>query len=332
MPFSSTTLGVYDDQLSTTFQKYVPIIEDNVYNATPHLYMLKALGAIKQYDGGESFVVPIQITRNTTFQRLAGAYAMLSVDPQSNYSAAQYVPRMYAVSVSTSYREELDNSGSGRIIDLLEARIESAELEIRDNFNTDLLTDTSAVANSFTGLGEILSTTAFGSQTGTFGGINRAALPAVWQNQTQDAANAFGTNGRRFMSTVYNSCSAGSADHPKAIATTQSGYENFERTLESIERLHPLGLKDNAVGDPKFEMLKFRGALIYFDAACQANRMFMWNPSYYYIKVHKDAHFNATPFVRFPQQLARTAIIYLYGQTCVSNLRRLGVVANVDTF
>lgn len=332
MPFSATTLGVYDDILSTTFQSYVPMIEDNVYNAVPHLFMLKALGAVKMYSGGESFVVPIQISRNTTFRRLSGPYDLVSVDPQSNYSAAQYVPRMYACSVTIALSEELDNAGDAKIIDLLTAKIESAEMEMYDNVNTDLITDTSAVANALLGLGEINQDTAFGSQTGILGGVNRAALPAVWQNQRQDALNSFSTNGRRMMSSVYNSASGGSADHPKGIVTTQAGYENFERTLESIERLHPLGLKDNAVGDPKFEMLKFRGSLIYFDSACQANRMFFWNPKYYYLKVHRDANFNATPFVKFAPQLARTSQIYMRGQVCVSNLRRGGVVSNVDTF
>jgi len=339
MPLVTTTPGNYDDIITTTLQLYVKRIEDNFYDALPHWHMLNRTGAVKMYDGGESFIVPVLFADNTTAKRFAANYDDISVTPQNVLTAAQYLPRLYGASVTISLAEELDNDGMARALDLLQSKVESAELSLRNLLNGDGLGNTNGIAGAITGLADGLEDNGTGAvTTGTVGGINKATF-TWWRaiggsdgTPALNVASAFGTNGRSMMSSGYNAASAGSSDHPQMIVTTRATYENYERSMESHLQMFPLNSRDSAKGDPKFQMLAFRGALVYFDNDCPANRMYMLNPRYYYLKVHRKGHFRATPFVKFPNQLARVAQIYWRGSICFSNMKRHAVLINTDTF
>lgn len=325
MPLVTTTPGNFDDLLSSTLQRYAPRVEDNFYNALPLWHMLNKAGAVKQYDGGESFVIPILFADNNTAKVMTSGYDDISVTPQNNMTVAQYIPRQYAVSITISRREELANRSEARAIDLLQQKVESAELALRNLLNTHAFADSTGT-QQILGLQEALDNAAV--TTGTVGGISKTTY-SFWQHQRQNCSDAFGTNGRQRMATLYNDCSGGSSDHPTMICGSQTFYENYERTIEPIERLTPGA---GTTGDPRFEMLKFRGALLFFDDAATADEAYFLNPRYYYLKVHTADHFYVTPFVKFPNQLARVAQISWTGQICISNMRRLGVLDNCDTF
>lgn len=329
MPLVTTTPGNYDDLISTTFQNYAPRIQDNFYNALALWHMLNKAGGVKFYDGGESAVIPVLFADNTTATALVSGYSDISVTPQNNVTVAQYLYRQYAVSVTISRRELLANNGPAQAISLLRAKSESAELALRNLLNTHAFSDSSAIPGAVLGLQEAFPNTL---ASGTVGGIAKATY-SFWLAQggstSGDCSNAFGTNGRQRMATVYNQCSGGSSDHPTMIATNRSTYENYERTIEPIERLTPGA---GTTGDPRFEMLKFRGALIFFDIAAPANVMYFLNPKYYFLQVHRGDHFYAHDFVKFPNQLGIVAQISWTGQIMISNMRRLGTVINCDTY
>lgn len=321
MPLVTTTPDNYDDILSSTLQRYAPYVEDNFYNALPFWHFLNEAGAVQMYDGGESVFLPILFGDNTTAQALVNAYDQVSVTPQNNMTGAQYIPRFYTVSITISLQEELDNSGESKAIDLLQQKTESAEFALRNLMNTHAWADTSAIPGSILGLQESLSV----NNTETVGGISKTTF-SFWQNQVDTTVTNFGSTGRSIMTSLYNRASGGSSDHPTMIATNRSCYENYEATLEPLEMLYPLNSRPDAVGDPKFQTLKFRGAKLFFDEAAPDDRMYFLNPRYYFLKVHRMAHFRVTPFTKFPNQLARVAQIYWRGMVCINNMRRLAVM------
>lgn len=330
MPLVSGGPDNYDALLSTTLAIYEPRLEDNFYNALPFWHMLNRRGAVKMYDGGESFNVGVLYADNTTATRLVTGYDQVSVTPQDAVTSAVYVPRHYACSITISLAEELANSGRARAIDLLQEKTEHAEIAIRNLLDGDVLSDSSARPGSVEGLQFLIQNAAAASQTNAPGGISKATF-AFWRNQ-RGAVTAFSVDGRSTMTNIYNSCSGGSSDHPEFVICDQASYENYQRILEPIERVTPLGERAGAVGDPQFEALKFRGALVFFDSAAPTGLMYFLNSRYIYLRVHERNHFRVSPFVKFPNQLARTAQITWTGNTIVSNMRRLGVVSGANTF
>jgi hypothetical protein len=331
MPLVTVTPGNFDDLISTTLQLYAPRVEDNFYNALAHWHLLNKSGAVKMYSGGESFVIPVLFADNNTAKRMLTGYDEISVEPQSNVTAAQYLPRQYCVSVTISRKEELANSDEARAIDLLQTKVESAELAERNLLNGDAVAAT-ATAGAVTALGEAFEANVQASQANTIGGISKATYD-WWRHQYATASSAFGTNGRVQMATLYNLCSGGSSDHPTMICCDRASYENFERTIEPSERLTPGA---GQTGDPRFELLKFRGALLYFDPALVTTtgngKMYFLNPRYYFLKVHTKDHFYVTPWTKFPSQTAGVAQISWTGQIIISNMRRMGVLDDTETF
>ena len=83
------------------------------------------------------------------------------------------------LSVSISGLEELQNSGSERVIDLLESRIKNAERTMANNVSNDLYSDgTASGGKQIGGLQHII---ADAPSTGTVGGINRATYSILAQ-------------------------------------------------------------------------------------------------------------------------------------------------------
>ncbi len=89
--------------------------------------------------GGSKIVIPLMYGMNDTAKSYNG-YDVIDVTPQDGMSAAEYEWKQYAVGITISGREEFQNSGEGRLINLLESKIKQAEMSLIDKFAAHMFT------------------------------------------------------------------------------------------------------------------------------------------------------------------------------------------------
>ena len=100
-------------------------------------------------------------------------YETLGVGQHSPISAAQFSIAQYAVPVTISGLEMLQNAGKEQIIDLLEGRVKVAEADMENRISTDLYGDgTGNSGKNLTGLSAMIPDA---PTSGTYGGIDRSA-------------------------------------------------------------------------------------------------------------------------------------------------------------
>ena len=330
--FFSSQLGIagnpsYDALLSSTIANYRDTFADDLSQSYFLLYWLTSQGRQIEEDGGESIVVPLMYGKNQTVKSYDG-YEVLDTTPQEGLTAAKYPWKQVAGSIAISRKEERQNSGEARIINLLESKIQQAQISMRDSLNAMCFSDgTGNGSKDIFGLQLIVEN---GSVWGSLGGIDRSdPLNTFWRNQWIGTVGAFGaTNGLAKMRSLYNKCSRGN-EHPDFGVTTQAVFEAFEASQVTNQRF-----VDSRIADSHFELLKFKGMLIGYDEQCVTtanDSLYMLNSGYLAWVVDKETNLITTDFVRPENQDAKVCQILLMANMVASNCARQGVMDGITT-
>lgn len=305
----------YDALLSTTIENFRDQFADNLSQSFFLMYWLTTQGRKLTEDGGESILVPLMYGKNTTVKSYDG-YEVLDTTPQEGLTSAKYPWKQVAGSISISRKEERQNSGKSRMINLLDSKVQQAEISMRDELNRMLHGDGSG--NGFKDLLGLDIIVENGSAWGTLGGIDRNdALNAWWRNQWLGSVGAFPTFGRAKMRSLYNLTSRGN-EHPDFGITTRDVFELWEAELTENQRF------TDRVANDHFELLKFKGMTIGWDEQCASGTLYMLNSRYLAFTCDKETDLITTPFVRPENQDAKVAQILLMAQLVASNCARQG--------
>lgn len=304
-------LADFNALLATTLKNYLPKLEDNIFTARPLVFFLKEAGQVRSIGGGSHIVLPLIYAKNTTVGSYAG-YDTIPTTPQDGISAAQYSWKQFAGSISINGLEEAQNSSEEEVIDLLEAKIMQTEESILEQMDIMLFADgTGNGGKDFNGLGNLVN------QNSTVVGNIDPAANTFWQSYRETTAEVLSI---AKMTTAYNTVSVGN-DRPNVVLTTQTLFEKYESLLQP-----QLRFADTRTADAGFQNLLFKGAPVTYDVNTGSGLMYFLNSKYLRIHGHKDVWFKPTPFVRPENQDARYAQILLYGEFCVSNRKRQGVL------
>lgn len=304
----------YDALLSTTLAKYRKTFSDNLSRSFFLLYWLTE-GKRKRYeDGGESIIVQLMYGKNSTVKSYDG-YETLDTTPQEGMTSAKFPWKQVSGSVSISRKEERQNSGESRIINLLQSKVTQAEISMRDKMNEMFFGDgTGNDSKDIFGLQLLVEN---GSAWGTLAGIDRSdAANTWWRNQWTGSIGSFASNGLNAMRSGYNLASRGN-EHPDIIVTHRTEYEEYEKLLVVNERF-----VDQKTADAGFENLKFKGAVMGFDEQAPDGSMWLLNSDYIEFVVDKETDLITTPFVRPENQDAKTSQILLMANLVISNAAR----------
>lgn len=299
--------------LSTTLKKYRKTLTDNIHKSNAVFYWLKKNGGMKEEDGGERIVEPLMYATNSTAASYSG-YDQLDVTPQDGIDSAEFNWKQYSASITISGKEERQNAGTSRIINLLEAKTNQAELSLTQTLSTGLFSDgTGNGSKDLTGL------VAMVASTGTYGGINSATY-TWWQAGVEATSEALGLPKMR---TAFNTASVGGKDTPDLIVTTQALYESYESLFTQVSisgggstfMTQSDGMKRAADGG--FQALQFKGVPVVWDELCNSGVMYFLNTKHMKLTAHADANFKTTDFVKPENQDARTAqILFMGNLTC----------------
>jgi len=359
----STNTIYYDSLLSTTMMAYRKTLEDNIFKDSAYLAYLKMAGAVDSQNGGERIAIPLMYGDNDTV-KTHGGYSVLDTTPQEGLTTAFYPWAEIAGTVSISRKEERQNSGEGRLINLLKAKLKQAEMTIREKLNKDLLGGTwasnlclpdQADDGSY---GVLPLGTLFTRLCGTdpthadIGGIPKDTY-SWWRHNVADMG-ADAASGKKFtlnvttfatmayaLKRLYNYCARGTGGAPDLAVMDQASYETYESGMDTKIRY-----QNTKMADMGFDTIKCKGATCIWDevvpdmsngyeydsASWAEGSVFMLNTKFYRLFVDSQTNFITTPFVEPENQTAKTAKILWMGNATVSNMRKFGVgIDIVDT-
>lgn len=302
--------------LSTTLKKYRKTLVDNIHKSNAVLYWLRENNAVKELDGGERITVPLMYGKNDTATSYSG-YDTLLTTPQTGIDAAEYNWKQYSSSITISGEEERKNSGSSKIIDILDAKTKQARMSLTEKLSEGIFSDgTGNGSKDLTGL------TAMVSASGTYGGINSATY--TWWAATVDSTSE--SLSLADMRAAFNSASLGGRDTPNLIVTSQTLFQVYEGLLTATLQTQTIGTKK--LGDAGFQVLEFKGVPIVWDEQCATGSMFFLNTNHMNLSVHKDANFEVTDFVKPENQDARVAQILLMGNLTCDRRKSFSLLSN----
>lgn len=350
----STNTVYYDALLSTTLAAYRKTMVDNIFKDSAFLAKLRMVGAVKKQNGGERIAIPLMYGDNDTI-KTTGGYEQLDTTPQDGMTTAFYEWAEIGGTISISRKEERQNNGEGRLIDLLEAKVKQAEMTMREKLNSDLLLGTVSggtfVPETSTGgnlgvlpLGYFLRKLNQTDPTtgGNVGNIAGATY-SWWRHVTADIGSNGSQTGNNFAINVttyagmklalqrfYNFLSRGSGGAPNLMVMDQVTFETYSNALDTQVRY-----ADTAMADMGFDTIKLRGATCIWDekvpdiytgtAAITKGTVFGLNTNFYSLVIDSETDIIVTPFIEPENQTVKTAKILFMGNATVSNMRKLGV-------
>lgn len=294
-----------------------PMLHDAITGAIPTLKVLQQKAAVKK-NGGASIIVPLMYGKNNTFSWYSG-FDTLDVTPAAGLTNAQYAWKNAAVSISISGDEERKNAGSGKLIDLMKARIMQASLSFKDSIGAALYTASPATK-------AMHSLPVMVDATSSIGDIASSSY-SWWQSQVSSSAGSFATYGLTKMASLYRDIEKGGQDGvvPDIVVTTSDVLGYYEKANVSNLRY-----TDNKLADAGFINFKYKGATMFFDPNCTSGAMYMLCSQHISFVTHADAEFSLTEFVKPANQDAKTAQMILCCNLVSNNRRKLGVITGIS--
>lgn len=337
----------YDAILATSLFNYRRKLQDNISKSNPFFYKIQENGMYQSEDGGVSIQVNLMyaLTQADTYS----GYDTLNTDPTDGLTSAFFDWSQMAVPISISRLEERQNAEAHRMANLLESKIEQAELGLKEFFAKALVQGDSlkggaqnvydpylSTRNGSYGVDPITKLIAVDPTSSTVqatpGGINQSTK-TWWRNQTKTSALTTASTAIQFLMEadhVYNNCAKGPGGPPDLILTDQNTFEMWRAAYYSKYRA--TASTDN---NYPFENFKFNRATIMWDefmidaysnsTTITYGSAYFFNTKYMKVIYDKETNFVNTPFQKPANQDAKIAHILWMGNTCVTNRRKLGV-------
>lgn len=267
--------------VSTTIQSRSRKLADNMSDNNAILHRLRERGRIKTVSGGDVILQEINFTDNATVKNYSG-YETLDVSPSEVMSAASFDWKQKAVAVTISGLEQLKNSGKERMIDLLEARIENAEMSMENSIAVDMYSD--GTGDGGKQIGGLQHLVADSPATGTVGGIDRSTtIGTFWRNIAADATTDYSAAAtaaliQSYMNRIWMQVVRGT-DKPDLILADNNYYGFYLGSLQTIQRV-----TSDKMAQAGFTSLKYMDADVVLDGgvggACPTNHMYFLNTKY----------------------------------------------------
>jgi hypothetical protein len=328
MALATHTPSTWTELLASTMHNIRGSFADNIFRKRPLLEHLLSAGRVRILDGGISIVEPLLYADGDSDSY--SEWQAITVTPVNTLTAAQFAWKQMYATIAISGLEEAQNSGREQIINVLETKIEQAEMSLRSKLNRMAYgTYASATpANDWNAL------TALIDSTTPTGGIDPAT--EAWWASYEAAVGAVDAAGlETAMRTAYLTTSDSGGDTVDAIFTDQATYAFYESTLTPQVRY-----TDTNKANLGFRNLMFENVPVMFDQDCPAGTMFGINGKYCGAAIHKDRNFvtsafsdnlsgsvtaDATAGVGLSSASAmdaRVAFITAYGNFTIRNRRR----------
>lgn len=316
---------------TTTWRNMKGSAADNIFDATPFWFWLRANGGLEAVEGGRSLGEPLRYAKSDNVAFVSKGSAMPLSDKEFLTTAVDSW-RYLADSIVRFGVDDQQNRGKNAIINLMNAKLENSKDSLVDKLEETLAGAQSG--SSFNGLQDIVKED---PTTGTLHGID-ASVETWWRNQYHDAAGeSIETLLVTNMNMLVNDCSQNqSQDAPNIIVSGQTPYEWYwEETLEQ-RRVH-----NKTLGDAGFQNVEFRGIPMVWSpqvadgsviGSGSSGTMYFLNTRFLKFKYDPMMFFDMTEWKPIPAQIGDLAAqVVLAGNLMTSRRRVHGVLFNIDT-
>jgi len=228
----------YQELLSTALEDRSGSYQDLVSNSNVVYYEMKERGGWQTFSG-VNIRETLLFDETGSYVRYAG-FDTFNPAPVNQFNDAVFEPKMAAVSITLSNEQILRNDGPAQILNILQAKMDAAEMELIDRFTEDLHS-AGAETNQVGGFQLMIPTT----PTNTYGAIDRNTYP-IWRTTTYNA-NSITVAGSAYTSVIstsvkpiYNSVTIKQSrgkKGPNLILASEQHYLAYSAATETIQRI-----------------------------------------------------------------------------------------------
>jgi len=308
--------------LTTTLDNYKKTITSNIENFHPLLIKLKESGNIVRESGGVSFQEKLTYASNGTVQ-FQGEYDTYDTTPQDVITSAEFAQKIITGTVTMSGLELEQNAGKERIVSLMAEKMTNLEESLKNTLGTNLYSDGTGSGGKEMGGLQLLI--ADDPTTGTVGGIDRSTTDGTFfrnklYNFSTESVTKSATTIQAAFNTLYRRCQAQAGSQPDLITADDINFGFFEDSLQTIQRIG-----DSKLGKLGFDVLKYKGAEVYYDPECPANHTYFINTKHLKLK-HLGEFLKKGDSVRPVNQGVYVLPVEGYMNLTINNARVHGVM------
>ena len=310
--------STYTEIVTTTLAGYSKTMADNVTNNNALLRHIDAKGN-KSPATGRTIVQELEYATNSTTKWYSG-YEVLDTSTSNVFTAAEFNYKQLAGNVVISGLEQVENSGPEQIFNLLKSRIRNLEKSLKNTMATALYADgTGTDSKEIGGLQLVVP----GTVGNTVGGINSGTY-TFWKNQVYDfsteTVTASATTIQTAMNTLWLACIRG-ADRPDVIVGDTNYFGFYWSSLQTNQRF-----TSDESASAGFLNLMFMDSPVYYDDQCPANKIYMLNTDYLFLRYAEGREFVPLGEKASVNQDALVMPVAWAGNMTVSNRARQGVI------
>ncbi|MAH50911.1 hypothetical protein CMI37_34160 [Candidatus Pacearchaeota archaeon] len=316
-----TLTETLDNMYTTTWRNRKREIVDNIFDATPFWFWLRAHGGMESVVGGRSIDVELAYASSSNVGYISKGDTVSLADKEF-LTLAQYEWRYLADSIVRFGVDEQQNAGKNKIFNLMQQKLTNSQDSLVDQLETSLFT-----AQSGKTINSMLDLVA-DVPTNTIGGLSGTTY-SWWQNKVKDMTGlSFAVHGVKEMRTIINSISNNKGGAmPDIIVTHQTPYEYYEDDVVEQKRI-----VNKKLGDAGFENIQFKGTPIIWSPSCPSDAMYFMNTKYLKFTYDPRLFFDMTEWKAIPDQVNdRAAQIVVAGNLVTNRRRAHGVMFDIDT-
>ena len=335
-------MAIQPDILASTLRILRDKFVDNTFKNIPLVENMQRLGLIDQVDGGSKINHPVILTDHSSLTQLSSGYESVNLAVKDPLRTAEHNWCDFVAPIVLTRKEELTNKGERAQVRILEARLKQVMGMVKREIEKQLIAGSSSVLTELETLNGVGANTGWfeegtfgdGSQTNVVGGINKADFPTSWNNQVQNVAGNFATNGIKKMQQliidVQQFAPEGDVD---IILASPISYGLYKDQLQQLERYVSATEQRNMAGRLGLE---FNGAAMFVEPNLAASSggtdlsMYFLNSTLFSIYFDKDAFFEVSPMEKVSGYLAMACEIMCRMQICASNLSGHGILVNAE--
>lgn len=305
---------------ATTIENYSGTFADNVETHNPLLMHLTKRGNKTPATGGTKIRQELAYAENGTFKWYTGLET-LDVSGSDVLDAADFEWKQANVNVVISGYDEIVNSGSQAVTNLVKQRIKVAETTAKNQIAASLFSD--GTGSSGKEIGGLQLLVADAPSTGTVGSIDRSAN-SFWRNQTYDFSSEAGgaasaTNIIDGLNVLHRRCLR-NADMPDILVMDDAYFGFYESALQDIKRI-----QSDAEADAGFLSLMYKGKPVYYDVNTPASHAYMLNLDNLFYRPHPNRDFTTDKNKMSINQDAYIVPMFWAGNLTMSNASLQGV-------
>lgn len=315
------SFSVPDTELSLTLHNRRAEVVDNIFRGTVLMSSLRRFNAIDTEDGGLEIVRALRFTKNTSVGSFDG-YDLLDTTPQDTETSVRVPWAQDYGTISISMTEEKKNQGRGRLLNLLNQKIDDAMTTVKDLLNIQMLAVAPAAGSKDPiSITEVVQTTPSSSPARVASIGNISGTTNTWWRNKATAGGAFSVSD---MNTMYNQVSDG-FDFPQLLLSGQTVFEYYENSLVGQIRY-----ADTKMADAGFQSLLYKATPMVWDPNIGiTDSLYFLN--FKYLKLHMMAgmDFITTDFIEPDNQAAKVAKILFMGNLVCTARRRQGTLSGI---